>query len=330
MNMICLGIESTAHTFGVGIVTGEGKILADTKSMYKPPLGQGIHPRKAFEHHIENSKLIVENALNQAKIKMEHIDVIAFSKGPGLPNSLAVGAFIARFLSLKYKKPIIGVNHPVGHVEIGKLTTGAKDPVVLYCSGGNTQIIAFTEGKYRVFGETLDIPIGNAFDVLARYMKLEMPGGPKIEKLAKKGCWVELPYIIKGMDFSFSGIVTESKKLLDRGASRQDICFSIQESCFSMLVEATERALTHTEKKEVLITGGVAANYRLRKMIDNMCRERGSTAYSVELRYSGDNGVMISWPGILSYQHNNVESVESTIINKDWRIDEAEIPWMNI
>ncbi len=328
--MICLGIESTAHTFGVGIITNEGKILADVKNVYKPPLGEGIHPRKAFESHVTYAKSVVEQALNEAKIKIKDVNVIVFSKGPGLPNSLVIGAFIARFLALKYKKPIIGINHPIGHVEIGKLTTGAKDPVVLYCSGGNTQIIAFTEGRYRIFGETLDIPVGNAFDVLARYMGLEMPGGPKIEELAKRGKWIELPYVVKGMDLSFSGIVTECKKLFDKGTKREDICYSLQEYCFAMLTEATERALAHTDKKEVLVTGGVAANKRLDQMIGEMCQERGAKAYTVELKYSGDNGVMISWPGILAYKAKQHDKIEETTINRDWRIDDAEVKWMNI
>lgn len=304
-------------------------MLADTKSVYKPPLGEGIHPRKAFENHVSSAVSVVKKALKEAKIKIEDLDVIAFSKGPGLPNCLVVGAFIARFLSLKYKKPIIGVNHPIGHVEIGKLNTGAKDPVVLYCSGGNTQIIAFTEGRYRIFGETLDIPIGNAFDVLARYMGLEMPGGPKIEELAKKGEWIELPYVVKGMDLSFSGIVTECKKLLDKGVKREGICFSIQETCFAMLTEATERALAHTDKEEVLVTGGVAANKRLNEMIGEMCEDRGARAYAVELKYSGDNGVMIAWPGILALKAGQEDDLNKTTVDKDWRIDEAKVRWMD-
>ena len=326
--MICLGIESTAHTFGVGIVTDKGKILADAKSVYRPEAGEGIHPRKAFEHHAVVANDVVVQALNEAKIQIKDVNVIAFAKGPGLPNSLVVGALTARFLSLRYRKPIIGVNHPVGHVEIGKLTTGAKDPVVLYCSGGNTQIIAFTEGKYRVFGETLDIPVGNAFDVLARYIGLEMPGGPKIEELSLKGKWVELPYIVKGMDFSFSGIVTECKKLFNKGATREDISYSLQESCFAMLTEATERALAHTNKREVLVTGGVAANRRLKEMIEEMCVERGAKANCVELKYSGDNGTMIAWPGILAYNAGQIDQINTTQVNKNWRIDEAEVKWM--
>ncbi|MBW2978376.1 hypothetical protein KY331_06025, partial [Candidatus Woesearchaeota archaeon] len=183
--MICLGIESTAHTFGLSIVTNKGKILVDEKTIYKPPLGSGIHPRKSGEHHTQNAAKVLESALKKSKLNLKDIDLFAFSRGPGLPNCLQVGSVIARYFSIKYKKPIVGVNHCVGHIEIGKLTAGSKDPVIVYCSGGNTQVIAFTEGKYRVFGETEDIPVGNALDCLARELGLPMPGGPQIEKLAK-------------------------------------------------------------------------------------------------------------------------------------------------
>lgn len=326
--LISLGIESTAHTFGVGIVTDKEEILSDEKSFYKPPLGQGIHPRKAFDYHVENAKETIEKSLEKAKVDIKDVDIISFSQGPGLPNCLALGATIARYLSLKYKKPLIGVNHAVAHVEIAKLLTKSRDPVVLYCSGGNTQIIAFTEGRYRIFGETLDIPIGNAFDILARELRLEMPGGPKIEVLAKDGKWVDLPYVVKGMDFSFTGILTLCKKLAKKGIKKEDICYSFQETCFAMLTEATERAVAHTEKKEVLITGGVAANKRLSEMIEIMCKERNVKSYSVPIQYAGDCGSMIAWTGILAFKAGQTTKIENSTINKDWRIDEVEIKWL--
>jgi len=321
-----LGIESTAHTFGVGIVNEKGKIIFDERSVYKPPLGQGMLPRKVFEFHSENAAKIVKKALGTVDLK--ELKAISFSQGPGLPNCLSLGATIARYLALKHKKVLEGVNHPVAHVEIAKLLTGCKDPVVLYCSGGNTQIIALTGGKYRIFGETLDIPIGNAFDVLARSLGLEMPGGPKIEELARKGKWIDLPYVVKGMDFSFSGIVTECEKLYKKGVKKEDIAFSFQETCFAMLTEAVERALAHTEKEEVLVTGGVAANQRLQEMLKTMCEDRKARLFAVPMNYAGDNGVMIAWTGMLMYKSGLETSIEESSINKDWRIDEVDVKWM--
>ncbi|MCX6821482.1 MAG: bifunctional N(6)-L-threonylcarbamoyladenine synthase/serine/threonine protein kinase [Candidatus Aenigmarchaeota archaeon] len=324
--MKCLGIESTAHTFSVGIIDDKGNILFDEKSVYKPPLGQGIHPREAAQFHTENSINLVKNALKTVKI--DDIDVISFSMGPGLPNCLQIGATVARFLSVKYNKPIVGVSHCVSHIEIGKLMTDCKDPVVVYCSGGNTQIIAYVGGKYRIFGETEDIPIGNAFDVLARELGLEMPGGPKIEELAKNGQWVDLPYVVKGMDLSFTGIVTQCKRLHDQKVKKDDIAYSFQETVFSMLTEVTERALAHTNKEEVLLVGGVAASHRLQEMMKVMCSGREAKSYSVPDKYAGDNGTMIAWNGILAFKAGQKMKVEDTTFIKDWRTDEVDITWL--
>ncbi len=326
--MICLGIESTAHTFGVGIVTKNGKIISDERAVYRPPRGEGIHPRKASEFHVNNAFRTLKNALESSKIKLENIDVISFSQGPGLPNCLEVGASIARYLSLKYRKPLVGVNHCVAHIECGRLMTKCKDPVVVYCSGGNTQIITFIDGKYRILGETEDIPIGNAFDVLARYLGFNMPGGPEIDKLARKGNWIDLPYVVKGMDLSFTGIVTECKKRFQEGEKKENICYSFVETVFSMLTEVTERALAHTEKSEVLITGGVAASQRLKEMMNIMCKEREAKCYIVPKKYSSDNGIMIAWNGILSFNSGNITSIEDSRILKDWRTDEVKIDWL--
>jgi len=323
--MICLGIESTAHTFGIGIVTAKGEILADAKDVYKPELGSGIVPQEAKEHHLRLKEKILEQALEQAGLEMGNIDLIAYSQGPGLPPCLWTGMEFAKKLSGE-KIPVIGVNHPVGHIEIGKLATDTRDPVVIYVSGGNTQVIAYASGFYRVFGETEDIPIGNAIDTFARKAGLPNPGGPVVEKLALSGSYVELPYVVKGMDLSFSGIVTAAAKLLKNGEKLEDICYSLQETCFAMLVEVTERAVAHTGKKEVLLTGGVAANKRLTEMLEIMCKERGATFHAVPMKYAGDCGSMIAWTGLLAY-NAGVRTSKMEPISR-WRTDEMEIKWV--
>lgn len=327
-DMICLGIETTAHTFGVGIVNDKGDVLADEKSVYKPPLGAGIHPRKAAEHHYKNFKLVIERAFKTSKKSLKDVGLFAFSQGPGLPNCLTLGASVARYLSLKYEKPLIGVSHCVAHIEIGKLTSGSRDPVVVYCSGGNTQIIAYVDGRYRIFGETLDVPIGNALDVLARHLGLEMPGGPKIEALAKGGKWVDLPYVVKGMDFSFTGIVTECKRLCEKGVKERDIAYSFQETSFAMITEAAERAVAHTDKEEILVTGGVAANERLKKMLKDMCDGRGAKMRAVPMKYAGDCGSMIAWNGILAHNSGMETKIGESSITKNWRTDEVDVNWI--
>ncbi len=324
--MICLGIESTAHTFGIGIVTDRGEILANAKDTYRPGLGSGIVPAEAKEHHLRVKDKILEKALREAELGMGDMDLVAYSQGPGLPPCLWAGMEFARELARRHGLPLIGVNHPVAHIEIAKLSTGTRDPVVIYVSGGNTQVIAYASGFYRVFGETEDMAIGNAIDTFARKAGLPHPGGPEVERLARSGSYVELPYVVKGMDLSFSGIVTAAGKLLKEGERLEDLCYSLQETCFSMLVEVTERAVAHTGKKEVLLTGGVAANRRLTEMLEIMCRERGAAFHAVPMEYAGDCGAMISWTGLLAYKAG--ERTKDPEPLSRWRTDEAEIKWV--
>jgi len=321
--MICFAIESTAHTFGVGIID-DNKILANVRDMYIPKKG-GIHPREAANHHLDVAKETIIKALNTAKIELKDVDVIAFSAGPGLSPCLKVGAAIARYLALLIDVPCIPTSHCIGHIEIGKLMTGAKDPVTIYVSGGNTQVIAFTEGRYRVFGETQDQGIGNVFDHFAREAGLQHPGGPKIEALAKNGKWIEMPYVVKGMDVSFSGIMTNAIKKL-KTEKLEDLCYSLQETCFAMLTETVERALAHTDKTEVLLTGGVAANSRLQEMLDIMCKERGAKLFAVPREFSGDNGCQIAVSGLM--MHKAGVKFSDTKINRFWRTDDVDIPYL--
>lgn len=324
--MIALGIESTAHTFGVGIVTEKREVLANVKDVYRPPLGKGIIPTEAASHHKNLKDGVLSAALNNSKISTDDIDVIAYSCGAGLPPCLLVGANFALELSGKLKLPIVRVCHQVAHIEIGRMTTKIKDPVILYLSGGNTQVLAYSNRRYRIFGETEDIPIGNALDVLAREMKLPMPGGPEIEKLALDGKYVDLPYVVKGMDLSFSGIVTAASKKLKTGISKEDLAFSMQETCFSMLSEVTERALAHTGKNELLLVGGVASNKRLQEILRAMCSDRNAGFSAVPSAYSMDNGTMIAWTGLLAFQSKWKPNFEDKIKPR-WRTDEVEIKW---
>lgn len=325
--MVCLGIESTAHTFGVGIVKSDGRILANAGSVYEPVKG-GIHPREAAQHHASVAKKTVERALGEAELKMKDIDLVSFSMGPGMGPTLRTGATAARAISAFHEVPILGTNHCISHVEIGRLVTKARDPVTLYVSGGNTQVIAFDGGRYRIFGETLDIPIGNCLDVFAREVGLPHPGGPKIEKLAEKGeHYIKLPYSVKGMDLSFSGLMTEAAQRHGDGAKLEDLCYSLQETAFAALVEVTERAVAHTEKREVMLTGGVASNSRLREMLELMAEEHGGEFFAPPAEYCRDCGAMIAWAGILAYKHGVRQKIEETVIRQRWRTDEVDIPW---
>ena len=329
----CLGIESTADDFSVGIASFEGEILANVIDAFISETG-GIHPREAAQHHSQVAGKVLAEAFKKAKIKPKEIKVVAFSQGPGLGPCLRTGATVARALASYLGVPLVGVNHCVAHIEIGKLITGAKDPVTLYVSGGNTIVSAFDAGRYRVFGETLDIAVGNCLDVFARTAGLRqkegMPFGAIIEKLAEKGSkFVPLPYSVKGMDLSFSGLLTAAIELLKRGEySLENIAFSLQETVFAMLTEVTERALAHTEKKEVLLTGGVAANKRLQEMLRRIAEEHNARFCVVPKQYALDNGAMIAWTGVLAYKHGQTVPIERSFVKLRWRLDEVDVPWV--
>lgn len=318
--MITLGIESTAHSFGVGILDGDD-IITDERAVLKTESG-GMVPRELGEHHATVCKNVIEKALSGKKP-----DLIAFSQGPGIGHALRVGAVAARSIAMKHNIPIIGVNHCIAHLEIARKLTGFKDPIMLYVSGGNTQIIGFESGRYRVFGETLDIGIGNLLDVFGRKLGLGFPAGPNIEKLAKKGKeFIELPYSVKGMDVSFTGILTKIGGMIGKH-SLNDLCFSLQETSFSMLIEVSERAMAHTLKDELVITGGVAANKRLREMCGIMCDERGASFKPIEAKYCTDNGTMIAVLGKIMHESGSRQNIDETAILQRWRTDDVDVTW---
>jgi N6-L-threonylcarbamoyladenine synthase len=318
--MIVIGIESTAHTFSVGVFDSKN-ILANERDTFTTIEG-GMIPNKVAEHHVKVQNEILNKALEKAKLKIEDIDLIAYSEGPGLAPCLKVGRDFAVELGKKYKKKILGVNHIVAHLEIGLYCSKAKDPVFLFCSGANTQVIMH-EDKYRIFGESLSIAVGNAMDKFAREIGLGFPGGPKVEEMAKKGKYVELPYCVKGMDVDFSGIVTRAIQLYGQGYCKEDLCYSLQETCFAMLIEVAERALAHCEKNEVLLIGGVAANKRFAEMLDKMCKARNVKAFTVPLEYAGDQGAMIAYQGFLEKKREQNEFE----FNPKWRIDDIKTFW---
>ncbi len=321
--MIILGCEATAHTFGIGIVTDKGKILANIKDSYTSK-DVGMIPHEIAEHHQKVAEKILAKALSEAEVEWKDIDFIAYSAGPGLDPALWEGYHIVKEWAEKQGKKLVGVNHCSSHLSIGKLWNKLKEPVYLYVSGVNTQVIVQElkqgkEGKYQVMGETLDIGLGNMLDKFGRILGLGFPAGPKIEELAKKGKYVELLYTVKGMDISFSGLLTKVQQLFERKqATKEDLCFSLQETAFAMCAEVAERALAHSGKKELLLVGGVGANKRFCEMLKIMCKERGAKFYQVPMNLAGDQGAMIAWEGFL-----RKDSYGDMGVNPHWRVDEV-------
>ncbi len=173
--VLVLGIESTAHTFGVGIVSTRPPIVrADVRRRWTPREG-GILPREVAEFFSLHAGEAVAEALGEAGVSIGDIDAVAVALGPGMGPALRVGATVARALSAKYGKPLVPVNHAVAHVEAARFSTGLRDPVALYVAGGNTTVVSFVAGRYRTFGETLDIALGNLLDTFAREAGIAPP-----------------------------------------------------------------------------------------------------------------------------------------------------------
>jgi N6-L-threonylcarbamoyladenine synthase len=367
--MIAIGLEGSANKIGIGLISHPGPnkppiILSNLRHTYISPPGEGFLPKDTALHHRAWVVRLIKQAVQQAGVKIEDIACICYTKGPGMGAPLQSVALAARTISLLWNKPMVGVNHCVGRqyflnpqlknkshaftdIEMGRSITRADNPVVLYVSGGNTQVIAYSANRYRIFGEALDIAIGNCIDRFAR--TLMIPNNPfpgyNVEQLAKKGKnLIELPYGVKGMDASFSGILAAAD-LLARGldetlpdekrlktedgelVTREDMCFSLQETVFAMLVEITERAMAHVGSQQVLVVGGVGSNERLQQMMGMMARDRGGSVFATDERFCIDNGIMIAHAGLLEYSTGVVTGLEDTTCTQRFRTDEVYVGW---
>ncbi len=325
--MLVLGIESTAHTASIGIVDETAAVRALASDMYKPPSG-GIHPREAANHHVERLPELVDRALREARAAPGEIGAVAFAQGPGLGPCLRAGATVARALSLAWDRPLVPVNHCVSHIEIARVLSGLDDPLLLYASGGNTQVIAYARGRYRVLGETIDIGIGNFLDKLWIGLGGTFPGGPALEAAARNGSRIHpLPYSVHGMDVAFSGLLTASLALHSQGVSTEDLAYSVETTAYSMLTEVTERALAHHKRSAVVLGGGVACNQRLQGMVRTMVEARGGTMYAPPRRLCVDNGAMIAWTGLLALPHGGATPIEASTVQPRQRTDLVASPW---
>lgn len=351
--MIALGLEGSANKLGVGIIhhrdppglSSSAQVLSNLRHTFLSPPGEGFLPKDTAKHHRAFITQLVRRALREAEVHVRDIQVICYTRGPGMGAPLQSVALVARLLASLWDKPIIGVNHCVGHIEMGREITGAHNPVVLYVSGGNTQVIAYASNRYRIFGEALDIAVGNCLDRFARTLQISNDPAPgyNVEQLAKAGkCLVELPYAVKGMDCSFSGILatvdTLAARLADTSSvwldetnktviTRNDLCFSLQETVFAMLVEITERAMAHVHSNQVLIVGGVGSNERLQEMMGIMARDRGGRVFATDERFCIDNGIMIAHAGLLAYRMGEAVSIERATCTQRYRTDDVLISW---
>jgi len=322
-----LGVESTAHTFSLGLVK-EGRIVGQVGRTYVPPHGAGIHPREAAEHHSRVAPQLLKQLLDTYGVRLSDIGVVAYAAGPGLGPALRIGAVLARALAIKLGVPIVPVHHGVAHIEVARFATSTCDPLVLLISGGHTVVAGFSEGRYRVFGETLDVAIGNAIDMFAREVGLGFPGVPAVEKCAEgAGGVVPFPMPIVGQDLSYAGLTTYALKLVKEGAPLPVVCKSLVEAAYYMLAEVTERAIAFTKKRHLVVAGGVARSRRLRDVLFHIGRDYGVDVRIVPDEYAGDNGAMIALTGYYAYRSGVYTTPERSFVRQRWRLDAVEVPW---
>jgi len=322
-----MAIESSAHTLGVGIVEN-GKVLANSSAMYKLS-DKGIIPAKVAEYHSKNIGRVIQHALKEAGISLSGIEAIGYTKGPGLGPCLRIAQVAARTFALSRSIPIFPVNHAVAHIEITKQLSKMKNPLALYVSGGNSQIIGLVEEPFRhyhIYGETFDVGVGNMLDSFARAAGLKPAWGSSVARLAEHGHYMAMPYTVKGMDFTFTGLQTHAIKMLE-GFEHKDIAFSLQETAFAMLTEATERALLLTESKGMVLCGGVAQSARLRQMLSMMAESHRTKFYVAPNEYNADNGAMIAFVTELMLKSQHPAPIERCTIDQKYRIDKVMITW---
>ena len=336
--MRILGIEGTAWAASAAVFDSGSETVFIESDAYQPESG-GIHPREAAEHMHEAIPRVIEIALEEAEgpidvaeqgsaaQRAKPVDGVAFSRGPGLGPCLRTVGTAARALAQSLDVPLVGVNHMVAHLEVGRHFSGFSDPICLNASGANAHVLAFHDGRYRVLGETMDTGVGNAIDKFTRHVGWTHPGGPKVEAAARDGEYVDLPYVVKGMDFSFSGIMSAAKQAYDQGEAVEDVCAGLQETTFAMLTEVAERALGLTGSDELVLGGGVGQNSRLREMLAQMCEERGADFYAPEPRFLRDNAGMIAILGAKMLAAGDTLAIEDSRVDPDFRPDEVPVTW---
>jgi N6-L-threonylcarbamoyladenine synthase/protein kinase Bud32 len=215
----------------------------------------------------------------------------------------------------------------VAHLEIGRHRSGFSDPVCLNASGANAHVLGYRGGRYRVLGETMDTGVGNAIDKFTRTVGWSHPGGPKVERAAQDGEYTDLPYVVKGMDFSFAGVSSAASQAYEAGTPVDDICCGLQETVFAMLTEVSERALSLTGREELVLGGGVGQNERLQGMLREMCAQRGAELHVPENRFLRDNAGMIAVLGAKMAAAGDTLAVADSAIDADFRPDEVPVTW---
>lgn len=312
---LVLGIESSCDETSVAVVKNGREVLSnviDTQIKIHEQFG-GVVPEIASRNHIEAISRVTKLALEQANVKLEDIDVIAPTYGPGLVGALLVGVSYGRGLAYALNKPLVGVNHLEGHISANYITHPDLELpfLCMLTSGGNTQIVYVKDYcDMEVLGRTRDDAIGEAFDKVARVIGLTYPGGPKIDKLAEQGkATINFPKThFENLDFSFSGIKTAVINLHHKNpeVNKADLCMSFEKAVTEVLTENIEKAIKQTGIKKVVLAGGVSANTHIREEFEKLGQKLNVQIYKPDLKLCTDNAAMIGSAGYYRYLHGDI------------------------
>ncbi|UKS55860.1 tRNA (adenosine(37)-N6)-threonylcarbamoyltransferase complex transferase subunit TsaD [Exiguobacterium acetylicum] len=313
---LILAIESSCDETAAAVVRGGTDILSNVVSSQIESHKRfgGVVPEVASRHHVERITYVIDDALTEANVTIDDIDAIAVTEGPGLVGALLVGVSAAKTLAFAHNKPLIGVHHIAGHIYANRLVQELEFPLVcLIASGGHTELIYMPEdGVYEVIGETRDDAAGEAYDKVARTLKLPYPGGPRIDQLAQTGqdtfhfprVWLEKD----SYDFSFSGLKSAVINAVHNAEQRgetiipEDLAASFQASVVEVLVTKAVRAVKDKGGRQLLLAGGVAANKGLRHGLEAACAKEGIDLVIPPMHLCGDNAAMIGAAAIHPYR----------------------------
>lgn len=314
-----LGIESSCDETSCSIVKN-GRVDIGTSISTQISIHKnygGVVPEIASREHVKNITFVIEECLEKAQMKIEDIDAIAITYGPGLIGSLLIGLEAAKTLSFIYNKPLIPVHHIAGHIYANSLEKEMKFPLLaLVVSGGHTELVLMKEHyKFEKLGGTLDDAIGECYDKVARVLGLEYPGGPKVDKLAHMGkpaYKLPIPMNDDSYNFSFSGlksaVINLNHNLEQRNEqlNKEDLATSFQNVAITEIINKTRKAIKEENIKTLIVAGGVAANQGLREEVTKLGKELGVDVTIPSMKYCTDNATMIAAAGYYAYKDGRI------------------------
>lgn len=318
-DILCLAIETSCDETSVAIVKNGREVLSNvisTQIDIHTKYG-GVVPEIASRNHVENITYVVDEAVEKANIKLEDVDIIACTYGPGLVGALLVGVSTAKAMAYALKKPFVGVHHIEGHIAANYITHQELKPpyLCLVVSGGHSHLVYVKDyTEFEILGKTRDDAVGEAFDKVARVVGLEYPGGPKIDKMAKEGqVKYNLPRTyFENLDFSFSGIKTAVINLVhkEKDINIEDLCASFEDAVTDVLVQNTLKAVDVVKTDKIAIAGGVSANSYIRKQMEEAAGKRGIKVYYPELVLCTDNAAMIGAAAYYNFINGKVSDLD--------------------